>query len=86
MFNMNSFLGPLFLFVLEIFVETNIESCYCELLVLQNMNPSLDRPNEALDLARHGQARSASCCYTRFLSSLLLSFNFKISIKCVMVL
>jgi hypothetical protein len=36
--------------MLEIFVETYIESCYCELLVSQNMNPSLAGLNDALDL------------------------------------
>jgi hypothetical protein len=77
------FFWPLFLFMLEIFVETYIESCYCELLVSQNMNPSLAGLNDALDLADMDK-KGQCCCYSRFFhhSSYPLILQF---VKCVMV-
>jgi hypothetical protein len=63
MFNMNPFLEGFFLFILEIFVKTDIESCHCELLVSQNTDSRLAGPKDAPDLARPIQVMSTSCCY-----------------------
>jgi hypothetical protein len=76
MFNMNPFLEGFFLFILEIFVKTDIESCHCELLVSQNTDSRLAGPKDAPDLARPIQVMSTSCCYySRFFHHFSYSLN-----------